>query len=116
MLARHGLDAAAAAAAAMITNVKCRKTICSPRPLDVPHTASRPSTPVGPRHCRVLASTYIPYLLGRVHVLALSMNAATSTTTITNMDINGGMPGMPGGMPDMPVNVPIDDPNADTEW
>jgi hypothetical protein len=23
---------------------------------------------------------------------------------------------MPGGMPDMPVNVPIDDPNADTEW
>jgi hypothetical protein len=44
------------------------------------------------------------------------MNAATSTTTITNMDINGGMPGMPGGMPDMPVNVPIDDPNADTEW
>jgi hypothetical protein len=27
-----------------------------------------------------------------------------------------GMGGMPGGMPDMPVNVPIDDPNADTEW
>lgn len=23
---------------------------------------------------------------------------------------------MPGQMPDMPVNVPVDDPNADTEW
>lgn len=40
-------------------------------------------------------------------------DAQLQLITTTNME---GMGGMPGGMPDMPVNVPIDDPNADTEW
>lgn len=39
----------------------------------------------------------------------------TSTVELTAKAIpNMAMPG--ADMPDMPINVPIDDPNADTEW
>jgi hypothetical protein len=57
----------------------------------------------GPQTC-TLGKTGSLQLSRLVFSLEISRPSASSATTF-NMD-----------MPDIPINVPIDNPNADTEW